>query len=439
MRLQSANVCIVLLVGVAGPVLGQAGPALSQKAIRANSLDQTETIRVSVASGGAQGVGHRPSISFDGRCVAFKGLIPGLGGGVFVRDRVSGTTELMSVDSNGTPANGASCSLFFASPSISADGYHVAFDSVATNLVPGDTADRQDIFVHDRQSGITERVSVSSAGAQGNDHSYDPSISSDGRYVAFLSRSTNLVPGDTNGWADTFVRDRLSGTTERVSVSSAEAQGNMGGGAPSITPDGRYVAFLSGSTNLVPGGLSGIFVRDRLNGTTERVSLDGLVFFGDEGRLLSISSDGRYVALANHAESLVPGDTNFSGDIFVHDRLSGTTERVSVDSAEAQSNSGSYDPSISADGRYVAFSSLASNLVPGDTNGWLDVFVRDRQRGTTTRVSVDSARAQGNQESYSPSISADGRHVAFESFADNLVPWDTNGNWDCFLRFWRDR
>jgi Tol biopolymer transport system component len=303
-------------------------------------------------------------------------------------------TERVSVDSSGTQENNA-C----RSPSISADGRYVAFYSYADNLVSGDTNGTWDVFVRDRQSGTTERVSVDSLGAQGNDFSYTPSISADGRYVAFMSKATNLVGGDTNGAWDVFVRDRQGATTERVSVDSLGSQGNGGSNVPSISADGRYVAFQSNATNLVSGDTNGspdVFVRDRQTGTTERVSVDsGGVQGNGTSSLPSISADGRHVAFESYASNLVSGDTTWWQDVFVRDRQSGTTERVSIDSFGAQGNGFSDKPSISADGRYVAFRSDASNLVSGDTNGWHDAFVRDRcgSAATSAPFSGDAINA----------------------------------------------
>jgi Tol biopolymer transport system component len=296
--------------------------------------------------------------------------------------------------------------------------------------------------VHDRQSGTTERVSVDSAGVQAAfGDSTSPSISADGRYVAFASHASNLVSLDTNGSSDVFVHDRQSGTTERVSVGPAGAQANDGTFGPvSISADGRYVAFASVATNLVSGDWNDtedVFVHDRQSGTTECVSVStGGVQGNSPTYSALISADGRHVAFASYASNLVGGDTNETPDVFVRDRESATTERVSVDSAggEAQANSLCFLLSITPDGRYVVFSSNASNLVSGDTNGRLDVFVRDRESGTTERVSVGAGGAQGNDQSQFASISADGRSVVFTSAADNLVSGDTNSDMDVFVR-----
>jgi Tol biopolymer transport system component len=404
------------------------------------------TQRVSVDSGGAAGnySSRDPSVSADGRYVAFvseaDNLVPGdtnLQSDIFVHDRLSGAIERVSVDSSGNQGNTNS-----DTPSISADGRFVAFESYADNLVPGDTNHRRDVFVHDRLSGTTELVSVDSGGLQGDDISIAPSISADGRYVAFQSDAHNLVPGgDTNAGPDTFVHDRLSGTTERMSVDSGGVQGDGASTAPSISADGRYVAFQSSSHNLAPGADTNaspdIFVHDRLSGATERVSNDPSGAAGSgSSSAPSISADGRYVAFVSEANDLVPGDTNGQSDIFVHDRLNGTIERVSLDSGGVQANgaNGFSRPPISADGRFVAFDGSSTNLVSGDTNGFFDVFVRDRSSGTTERLSVSSNGVQGDSDSSQPSISADGRYVAFDSAASNLVSGDTNQAWDVFLR-----
>jgi Tol biopolymer transport system component len=404
------------------------------------------TERVSVSTSGEEGndYSHSPSISADGRYVAFaseaSNLVPGdtnASWDVFVRDRLLGTTERVSVSASGEQATASS-----VGPSINADGRFVAFASYAPDLVSGDTNEQLDIFVRDRLLGTTERVSVSSSGEQANDFSTFTCISAEGRFVAFASWASNLVPDDTNGTCDVFVRDRQLGTTERVSVSGSGGQSNLESGycGVSISADGRFVAFPSYGSNLVPGDSNlykDVFVRDRQSGTTERISVSSA---GEQGTYNSdrpsISADGRFVAFESGAPGLVPGDTNLATDIFVHDRQFGTTELVSISSSGEQGNreSGYWFLCISADGRFVAFESYASNLVPGDTNGRHDVFVRDRHLGTTERVSVSSLGEEGNEGSHSPSISADGRFVAFESEASDLIPEDANWAYDILVR-----
>jgi Tol biopolymer transport system component len=406
-----------------------------------------DTLRVSVSSSGHQSNGDSdfwvsPAISADGKTVAFysqaTNLVPADLNNVqdiFVRDRVSGTTERVSVDSSGTEANGDS--LY---PSISADGQVVAFASLASNLVSGDTNATVDIFVHDRSTGVTERVSVDSTGAQGNGYCYYPTISADGRVVAFGSDASNLVAGDTNARTDVFVHDRTTGATERVSVDSSGGEGNYGSGTfpkVALSPDGQLVAFDSAADNLVAGdvNLTGdIFVHDRATGLTELISVDSAGVQGNDLSYdTSLSADGRFVAFRSQASNLVSGDTNSASDIFVRDRTAGTTERISVSTTGQEANLFCESVSISGDGSLVTFFSGASNLVPGDTGGFEDAFVHDRSRATTERISVNSNGGQGNSGSGYPALSADGLVVVFDSYATNLVTGDTNGKRDVFV------
>jgi tricorn protease-like protein len=398
--------------------------------------------RVSVASDGVQGNGSssQSSISANGRYVAFASMASNLVSGdtnnamdIFVHDRQTGETTRVSVATGGAQANGGS--MF---PSISGDGRYVAFSSYASNLVSGDTNNAMDIFVHDRQAGQTTRVSVSSGGVQANNESWRSSISSDGRYVAFQSSASNLVSGDTNNQQDIFVRDRQTGETTRVSVATDGTPANWDCYNPSISADGRYVAFESVANNLVPDGsgilYNNIYVRDRQSGQTSRVSVSvsGGQAIGSSNNAF-ISADGRFVVFESWATNLVTDDTNDANDIFVRDRQMGQTTRVSVSSTGAQANGYSWTPVISADGRYVAFRSEATNLVSGDTNDRQDIFVRDRQTGQTTRVSLAVNGAQANRDSLNPAISGSGRYVAFNTEATNLVSGDTNGVQDVFV------
>ncbi len=347
----------------------------------------------------------------------------------------------VSVDSNGVEGNGDSgvhIQYEQRTVALSADGTVVAFTSAASNLVAGDTNGQIDVFVFDQTAGTIERVSVDSAGIEANDESFAPMLSADGKCVAFWSRATNLVAGDTNGWADSFVHDRSTGITERVSLNTAGVQGNKGSYRAALSADGTLVAFESDATNFVSGdGNAGtdIFVRDRVAGRTTCVSLNfsgggpaGLSFNPD------ISSDGRYVVFNSRATGIVAGDTNGAGDIFVHDTTAKTTTRVSVDSAGAQANFASSMARISADGSTVAFMSYASNLVTGDTNDCGDVFVHEMASGVTERLSIDPSGGDANASSDSPALSTDGRFASFQSDATNLVPNDANGVGDVFLR-----
>jgi hypothetical protein len=400
------------------------------------------TERASIDSAGAEGDGNSylVAVSQDGVVAAFTSFATNLvvidtntAWDVFVHDRSTGRTERVSVDSSGGQGNGDS----YVS-AISADGRFVLFGSCATDLVAGDTNGCPDLFVRDRLLGTTERVSVDSSGAEGDDISTAGVISDDGQIVVFSSGASNLVANDTNGTFDVFVHDRSTGVTERVSIDSTGAQSDGDSGSASCSADGQIVAFASSARNLVPADVNrcdDVFVRDRSAGTTERVSVDGLGAEGDDmSRFPSISKDGRLVAFDSLASNLVAGDDNELFDVFVRDRFAGTTERVSVDSTGAQANGGSYAPSISGDGLRVAFQSDASSLVAGDTNQYADAFLRDRSTGETRRVSVDSAGGEAARGGTLEAISEDGDVVAFHSDSDDLVSGDNNGKSDVFVR-----
>ncbi len=403
------------------------------------------TTRVSLSSTGQQannGSGQ-PGISGNGRYVAFRSRADNLVegdtngyGDIFVHDRQTGETSRVSISSTGEQGNDYSGG---ESIGISAEGRYVAFESEADNLVEEDTNYRSDIFVHDRQTGETSRVSVSSAGEQGNQRSNWPGISADGRYVVFHSYATNLSMWDPYWGRDVFVHDRQTSETSLVSVSTTGFAGNNNSEChgPGISTDGRYVAFISLASDLVDDDTNGwdVFVRDRQTQQTIRVSVSST---GEQGngqcrRDCGISADGRYVTFKSYASNLVEDDTNGYEDIFVHDCQTGQTSRVSVSSTGRQGDGPNYSPDISADGRYAAFYSGASNLVEADTNGATDIFVHDCQTGRTSRVNVSSTGQQANKGSSSPSISADGRYVAFTSYASNLVEVDTNEYHDVFV------
>jgi Tol biopolymer transport system component len=348
----------------------------------------------------------------------------------------------ISVDSSGLEADGdsGSSNVYQQRPvAISADGNVVAFQSVADDLVAGDKNGFCDVFVHDRTTGITERVSVATSGVGGDDASFQPALSADGRFVAFWSYAANLVGFDTNQAADVFVRDRLNSTTERVSLRSNGDEGDGGSYRAVLSADGRFVAFESDATNLVFGDTNqstDIFVRDRQNAATRRMSVDSAGNEANPGGSFdpALSADGKVVAFSSRADNLVAGDTNLTYDVFVHVRGSGNTTRVSVDSAGNQSAWGSVHPALSSNGDVVAFESGASDLVAGDTNGFSDVFVHVRSTGVTERVSVSSAGAEGDGHSTNASLSADGQIVAFATLATNLAPYDANGVSDVLVR-----
>ena len=278
---------------------------------------------------------------------------------------------------------------------VSSDGRYVVFQSLeASGLVQGDTNGLIDVFVRDRQTNTTKRVSKASSGAQSNGFSGEPSISANGRRVVFRSTADNLVVGDTNHTYDLFVRDLVTNSTTRVNVASNGAQDNSGGLGGNISADGRYVAFYSDGTNLVPGDTNrtiDVFVRDLLTKTTERVSVRSN---GSQhpytSQSAAISGDGRYVAF--YTTRLTPDSDQSSSELYVRDRLLKTTKRVAAISRTG--SGGDFPPSFSADGRYLAFDSRIDNLVAGDTDPASDAFVRDLTTSTITRVSVASSGVQ---------------------------------------------
>jgi len=343
-------------------------------------------------------------------------------------------TERVSISSAGSEGDQVS-----RTPSINTDGQIIVFASEATNLVDDDTNGVQDIFLHDWLTGTTERVSLSGQGQEANDTSAWPEISADGLTVTFASIATNLVDGDTNGFEDVFVVDLQSGAVERVSHPASGGQANAASSQPVISGDGRFIAFVSAATNLVPGattGLEEIYLYDRSNGSLQWVStpLSGSENDGLSGEP-ALSADGNWVAFSSTSTQLVPDDTLGRRDIFLWNRASSALERVSVTQTGDEAQSSSYAPALSADGRFIVFRSHASNLVAEDTNYLGDIFLRDRLNGTLQRVNLSSTGEQAlGGPSDEPAISADGRFIVFRSNATNLVPNDTNSRRDIFVR-----
>jgi Tol biopolymer transport system component len=411
------------------------------------------TVRASVGAAGAESNGPsslefmtlftRKSVSADGRYVAFQSdatnLVPiNLGGftNVFVFDRLSGTTVLASVPPAGGAFAGPS-----ACPAISADGRYVVFQT--------DEGFPIVIYRRDLQSGQTVQVSLNTSDANPDDGCYNPCISGDGRYVTFQSSAFDLIanpPG--NIFFDVYRRDMTvapsAGGNELVNFDAGGSEPSVDSGWATISADGRYVAFETWA-DIDAGDNNGawdIYVRD-MNATAAaglvRVSAD--LAIGDsngDSHGASISADGNWVAFESFATNLVAGDANSLRDVFLASRTGGPIRRVSVHSsgAEAQGGAGSLNASVSGDGRFVAFQSNSVNLVDDDTNQATDIFIHDTRTGTTARVSVRTFGAQTGlfQDSTFPAISDDGRFVAFDSKASNLVDGDSNGVQDVFLR-----
>ncbi|MFN8139314.1 MAG: hypothetical protein U0R49_05905 [Fimbriimonadales bacterium] len=409
-----------------------------------SSLASEVTFRASLAYDGKQCAAPTaaPCVSPDGHFIGFHtndnldGQVGNPRGDGYARDLLTGRIERLTLADDGSLGNDLSSIFGFSD-----NNRFVAIGSEATNMVLGDTNGFHDIFVRDRLFRTTEMVSLTHDGQIANGVSEMASISGDGRFVAFDSNATNLVPDDTNGRLDIFVRDRWLATTVRVSVSSTGEQADRDSWAARISADGRYVGFISYARNLVIGDTNraiDAFVHDRQTGLTERVSISS---DGTEGNLdsgatesPSLSDDGRYVAFYSNASNLVQGDTNRVGDVFVRDRWLGTTTRVSVRSDGGQANFGAGFIEISADGHYAVFSSGSTNLTDdADVNGEPDVFMHDMWSGETWRISNNTNGDQGNRGSGIPAISASGMVVSFESIATNLAPNDTNGFKDIFV------
>jgi len=402
------------------------------------TADVGDTERVSVGPSGAEGDFDCESnaISADGRYVAFETFSTTLVAGdtnfasdIFVRDRQTGQTTRVSVATDGTQGNSSSYA-----PDLSDDGRYVLFTSTASNLVANDFNNANDVFLHDRLNGKTARVSLGSTGAELNGPSKSARLSADGRYVVFVTDAPFVVPGVAGG-PHVYRRDLATSVTTLVSSSASGAPGDGASDHPAISDDGQAVAFESASTNLVAGDTNGqtdVFVRDLASSQTVRVSV---TTSGDQAfsysQTPSISADGRRVAFAGRAQ-LVPFDLNGLDDVYLHDRDTGETELVTVDVSGGTGDSFSFEPSISADGVRVAFHSRAPDLVSGDGNFLYDVFVRDTALGQTTRASVDSAGAAGDDDSLHAALSADGGAVAFVSEAANLVLGDGNARDDVF-------
>jgi Tol biopolymer transport system component len=346
-----------------------------------------------------------------------------------------------NVSTRGAEANGATLGAV-----LSASGRFVAFASGATSLVPADRNGVSDVFVRDVARRHTWRASISSTGAESDGPSRKPSISADGSVVAFPSSATNLVPDDRNGVPDVFVRDRAATLTERMSTAS-EGESDAASLAAFVSADGRTIVFSSDASNLVPAddnGAMDVFVRDRVTRRTSRVSAGPFGPSGDRSEASSIDASGDVVAFRSYATNLVYGDWNGKADVFVVDRSTGLTERVNVSSTGAEARAATFRGMVSGDGRFVGFRSRATNLVPGDTNTALDVFVHDRWTGVTRRISVASGGEEADARGFDrstrrnllmsrPFLSADGRYAAFTSRAPNLVPDDRNGVADVFV------
>ncbi|MGB2693823.1 MAG: flexitail domain-containing putative surface protein [Dehalococcoidia bacterium] len=429
---------VLLLVAIGGAIAA----LLAMPSVQSASVTQ----RVSVTSGGVEATrpSQMASISDDGRYVAFMSEAPLVPDDtmnirdIYVHDRLTGATERVSVATNGTQGNGQS--LY---PAISGNGCCIAFQSEASNLAPSDSGLHTDIFVRDRIAGTTERITVLSTGDEAQGNSSTPTISGDGRYVAFTSLAANLVSNDPLNTYDVFVYDRVTKEFELVSQATDGTHGNfasggIGAGKGQISADARYVAFGSAATNLVPKDNSpfdDVFLRDRTLKTTELLSFGAGGEAGDGHSLYpDVSDNGQLVVFVSSATVLVDDDGNHLSDVFLHNVQSGATTRINKGPGGVEADGASAFPTISGDGRVVAFQSAATNLVSNDGNQKQDIFVYYAETGEIRRANVAGNGAETDGQSAFPAISGLGADVAFESLATNLVPNDANQKADVFAR-----
>ncbi|HWJ06313.1 MAG TPA: choice-of-anchor D domain-containing protein [Steroidobacteraceae bacterium] len=414
-----ASLSRVLAAAALAPILAIAAPG------------DTEPVSVRTGSDAwvsSSALHYSRAISADGRYVVFSSgrdeLAAGGGNGasdVYLRDRVLETTERISVDANGQEGNDSSYD-----ETISADGRYVVYQTRATNLSPGDGSRVADIIVHDRSTHTNTGIGVDPAGNAFEGGVAQPGVSADGRYVVFAGYGRP----DANGLyppPQVYLHDRTTGATELVSAAASAGAGNGRSESPQVSADGRWVVFTSAATDLVAGDTNGrddVFLRDRTTGKTTRMSRSaaGYQAQGDSW-YPQITPNGRYVVFASLAGNLVADDRNFASDIFVRDRETGQLERVSVNVLDVEANGDSWYPSISDDGRYVAFTSNAFNLDPADLNYFYDVFVKDRSTGHVERVNLapDGHRFGGDEYPARSSIAGDGQFVAFDSYADTTL------------------
>ncbi|MBD2280751.1 PA14 domain-containing protein [Aphanizomenon flos-aquae] len=324
--------------------------------------------------------------------------------------------------------------------SVSENGRYVVVVST-DSLATGDNNNKDDVFLVDTITNIITRVSIGlngqdTSGFRDQVGSDNTQISADGRYISYVSGASNIVSGDTNGLWDIFVYDTVTKQNTRVNLTSTGAQATGGNSyGARISGDGNYIAFVSNASNLDSDVTADAFVYNRQKGELSVVSKNSSgTKSNNQTYDINISADGRFVVFASNGNNLVSGDTNSKGDIFVHEILTGKTTRVNVSSDGTQATDSGFSPSISGDGRYIIFESDANNLVSADTNNAKDVFIHDRQTGSTSLISLSSDGIQGNAASSAGNISSDGRYVLFRSNASNLVINDNNNAEDIFLR-----
>lgn len=424
---------LITVVGLAfGLVAMAAGPAWA-----------ITTERASVDAAGNEGLApsQDPDTNTDGRFVVFEteaALDPADTNGlqdIYLKDMVTGGLRWVSQKVGGGDSNGHS-----HDPAISADGLFVAYASDATDLVPVDPNGLRDVFVHNVTTGATQVASVGPGGIPANGPSNHPKISAaPNPVVVFDSTATNLAPNDVNAFDDVYARVLASGANRLISRTPGGVSGNGPSTYPDITPNASRIAYESRAFDLAPdanGPISDVLVHQPATGVNLVVSVasNGAVGNGDSGRPdLSTAGNGRFVVFHSDASSLVAFDANNRRDVFWRDIAAGNTRIVSGSGA-GQGNDHSQNPSVDPDGVWVAYESTAANLVPGDTNGFRDVFLREMTSAFVGRISVNSSGGQADGPSSTPATAANGGspRVAYDSLATNLAPGDANGVSDVF-------
>ncbi|HEY8383196.1 MAG TPA: hypothetical protein VIL09_13690 [Microvirga sp.] len=393
--------------------------------------------RLSVSATGTEGRNGSGISSFDqtGRYIVFESesddLVPNTtftGANIFLKDALTGATNLVAVTQAGVQASGDS-----QDPSISANGRYVVFTSYASNLVPGDTNNNNDIFLKDLGTGVLTRVSTRTGEGQVGAPASEGDISADGRYVVFTSYGA-FIDGVTPNRYHIYRKDTATGTTQLVSATGAGAEGADVSQEAQISLDGNLVVFQSRANNLVDGDTNGrtdIFLKNMTTGAVSLVSQAAGGANGDSQNA-QISANGRFIVFDSAASNLVAGDTNNSIDVFRKDLQTGEVTLVSRSAMSGLADGGSERAQISADGRYVVFQSEASNLAPGQATDVANVFLKDMETGSITVLSQSASGASPNQSSTNARITPDGRYALLESDAGNLVPGDTNTDYDVF-------
>ncbi len=424
-----------------------AHPIISLLLILSSTSFAQNAVRVSLGEMGTEGNDNSDicasSLSADGRFLAFDSFATNMvaldfnrHADVFVRDLAQDLTVRISLNSSGVEGSMAS-----AAPSISGDGRFIAFQSYADNFIGNDQNFAEDVFVHDRQSGQTECISVGMFGRTGNGRSWSPVISADGHYVCFVSRANDLVQGDGNWNADVFVYDRWLDSMDRISIDSNGVEANSYSESASMSADGRIIAFCSHASNLVvedSNSSKDIFLHDRLYRKTKRISLSESGSQADDQSVdPSISADGKWVSFTSYAKNLHSSDTNSVSDIYLYDRESNSIEFVSRGAGNMVSTYPSQKSTLSGDGRFMVFQSGARNWSASDKNQVDDIYLYDRQLGILERVSVGQGDVEANWDCMRPSMNANASKVIYATRADSLddsnVDNDNNDKVDVYL------